>query len=89
MKTKEERLAALDWEHPDWEFLYHCLLYEIKPHNIVDKRTHKEAHEQAVREAKVLRALLDAQFKDLVKRYGNKGALEKIREILEEEGQVK
>lgn len=62
MMTKEERLAAMDWEHPDWEFLYHHLLYEVEPHNFVDKRTHRQAHEETIREAKFLRKALDELF---------------------------
>ena len=61
----QEQYDAVDWSNPDWEFLYHQLLYEVKPHNIYDKRTHREAHEETLREARRLRASEDELVKQV------------------------
>lgn len=48
------RLDAVNWSRPDWFFLYHHLLYNVLPHEFVDKRTHSEAHHATVRRAREL-----------------------------------
>lgn len=65
----------MNWEKPDWQKLYHQLLYEVKPHYILDKRTHQEAHEQTIEEAQYLKRVHEDWYEREVEQYGSTSTL--------------